>query len=152
MFDSEFQLASVQARTSVLTDTDALRRGEDDLRHVNQRVNQIGAQGAETLDTMVGQRERMEGQRSRLDGIRSKLRDSERLIRAIAARMSVNDFMKLGIMLLLIILISVIIYLRWIRKVVKFAPPTAVPVTPAPINPAPVELVQPEVLVNGLLE
>lgn len=107
------------------------------MRQINQRVNQIGSQGAETLDTMVGQRERMEGQRSRLDGIRMKLRDSERLIRAVAARMSVNDFMKIGIMILIVILICVVIYLRWIRKIVKIRPSTPAPIPYSPIPPPP---------------
>lgn len=128
------QLASVQARTAILSDTEVLRKGEDELRSINQRVNSIGAQGADTLDVMHQQRERMEGQRSRLDGIRMKIRDSERLIRAIGARMSVNDFMKLGIMLLLIIMIIIIIYLRWIRRNVRTAPPTA-PVGWTPFAP-----------------
>lgn len=97
-----------------------------------------------TLDEMAQQRQRMEGQRSRLDGIRMKLRDSERLIRAIAARMSVNDFMKLGIMILLIVLICVIIYLRWIRGRVKIAPPAAVPIAPyAPVAAPVPETVNP---------
>jgi len=115
----------VQARTAVLSDTDTLRKGEDQLVQINQNVNRMGSQGAETLDVMTQQRERMEGQRSRLDTIRMKLRDSERLIRAIGARMSVNDFMKLGIMLILIILICVIVYLRWIRRIVKITTPSA---------------------------
>jgi hypothetical protein len=138
------QLASVQARTAILSDTDALRKGEDELSQINRRVNDMGVQGAETLDVMAGQRERMEGQRSRLDGIRMKIRDSERLIRAIGARMSVNDFMKLGIMLVLIILICVIVYLRWIRRIVKVVPPAApitqVPAVPDPIAPNPVSI------------
>lgn len=137
----KLQLASVQARTNILSDTDALRKGEDELIQIGQRVHSIGAQGAETLDTMHNQRERMENQRSRLDGIRMKIRDSERLIRAIGARMSVNDFMKLGIMILLVIMICVIIYLRWIRPNVKTAPPTApVGFTPhAPVTETPVD-------------
>ena len=134
----------MQARTAVLSDTDALRRGEDELSQINRRVNDIGAQGVETLDVMAGQRERMEGQRSRLDGIRMKIRDSERLIRAIGARMSVNDFMKLGIMIVLIILIAVIIYLRWIRRIVKVVPPAA-PVMPVPAVPEPIVPVVPSI-------
>lgn len=125
-----------------MSDADTLRKGEDQLTVINQNVVRMGAQGAETLDVMSQQRDRMEGQRSRLDGIRIKLRDSERLIRAIGARMSVNDFMKLGIMLILIVLIFVIIYLRWIRRIVKVVTPTApagfqpfVPVTPPPTDP-----------------
>lgn len=120
------------------------------MRQINQRVNQIGSQGAETLDTMTGQRERMEGQRSRLDGIRMKLRDSERLIRAVAARMSVNDFMKIGIMILLVILICVVIYLRWIRRIVKVKPPPS-PITYTPVAPPPQEgPIDPAEIINAL--
>lgn len=74
----------------------------------------------------------MNSQRSRLEGIRAKVRDSERLIRAISARMSVNDFMKIGIMIVLVIFICLVIYLRWIRKLVKTSPAPGAPVNQLP--------------------
>lgn len=128
--------ASAAARRELDSDIDRLNKGSNDLSDITKRTGEIVDTGKETLVILDTQRVTMERARDRLGSIKDKLADSFRLISAVGTRMSTNDFMKIGIMLLIIFWTALIIYLRWGRRRAVVTPPGAPIGQPSPMTPS----------------
>jgi chromosome segregation ATPase len=112
----EEAVTTLEQRTAMLTNTDRLTRIGSDIMHSNQIGQEALRTGVATLQELQEQGERIQHSRAGLREINDRLDQAKRLMQRIWRGVLKNKGIQALIILLLIAMILLIIYLKWIHK------------------------------------
>jgi len=117
-FIDEFQLRDVEQRTRLLSSSNILDEGSKRLVNANRIALETEDIGANVLSELSSQKQTILRARDNLDLIEDNISRSRRILLKMSRRIATDKFVLMGIILLLLLVISLIVYFKWLRHLI----------------------------------